>query len=236
MSVSDSDRSELDAVQLPECLTLWRCIGCGAMGNSEPCTGTCEFRKLEVVSADEYAELLENFATATEQTGILAAVVQEIAVLGESQSDHERDYRRLQIRAREILRLAGHGELSRQIVVTPADEYATVWLCGTCGQVEAPQSCLGVCIRRNGEFLRSDHYAELAARFDAQRRKADELRSLVLQLTWVAPREGQWERACRAFQEKAIELLRSTQPSPDSVEDNRGDPVKSCVGRPNAGV
>jgi hypothetical protein len=131
-------------------------------------------------------------------------------MLGGSSNDHERVYHRLQIRAREILRLARQGELSRQLIVTPADEYATVWQCGTCGQIEAPQSCLGVCIRRNGEFLRADHYAELAARTEAELRKAQELRSLVLQLAWVAPRVGQWERACRAFQEKAVELLRET--------------------------
>jgi uncharacterized protein HemY len=93
-----------------------------------------------------------------------------------------------------------------------------------------------VCIRRNGEFLRADHYAELAARIEAQLRKAHELRSLVLQLAWVAPRAGQWEQACRAFQEKAVELLRSAQPSPDPTEDNRGGPVKSCGGSLNAGV
>jgi hypothetical protein len=236
MSIPDNDQFELEGGQLPDCLTLWRCIGCGAMGNSEPCTGTCAFRKLEIASADEYAELLEGFATIAEQAERLAVVVQEIAVLGGSSNDHEHDYRSLQIRARETLRLVQQGESSRKLIVTPADEYATVWLCGTCGQIEAPQSCLGVCIRRNGEFLRADHYAELAARIEAQLRKAHELRSLVLQLAWVAPRAGQWEQACRAFQEKAVELLRSAQPSPDPTEDNRGGPVKSCGGSPNAGV
>lgn len=220
MSVPDSDHSELEGSQLPECLTLWRCIGCGAMGNSEPCAGTCEFRRLEIVSADEYAELLESFTTVTEQAETLAVVAQEIAALVGNSSDHERVYRRLQIRAREILRLAQRGELSRQLVVTPADEYATVWLCGTCGQVEAPQSCLGVCIRRNGEFVRADHYAELAARFAAQLCTARQLRSLVQQLAWVAPHAGQWERACRTFQARAVEVLRPAQPSDDSTETN----------------
>ncbi|MDI9850151.1 hypothetical protein QM467_19115 [Rhodoblastus sp. 17X3] len=188
------------------------------------------------MSADEYADLLESFATVAEQAESLAAVVQEIAALGGGTGDHEGAYRRLQIRAREILRLSPQCEPSHQIVVTPADEYATVWLCRTCGQVEAPQSCLGVCIRRNGDFVRSSDYVELVARFEAQIFKAHQFRSLLLQLAWVAPREGQWERACQAFREKAVELLRSAQPSPGSMEDNRGDPVKLCAERPRAGA
>jgi hypothetical protein len=61
MQVSESNRLELETSQLPESLVLSRCIGCGAMGNSEPCAGACAYRKLAIVSADEYAELLESF-------------------------------------------------------------------------------------------------------------------------------------------------------------------------------
>ena len=30
----------------PETLALWRCIGCGAMGNAAECTGSCDFKRL----------------------------------------------------------------------------------------------------------------------------------------------------------------------------------------------
>ncbi len=214
MQVSESERLKLETRRLPECLILWRCIGCGAMGNSEPCAGACKFRKLEIVSAAEYAELLENFDAIKEQADRLAAVVREIAALGDEQSDYERVYRKLQLRAREILRSADYDETSRQDTVDPEFEPATVWLCATCGQVEAPQSCLGICVRRNGEFLSADPYVELAARTEAEQRQARELRALVRQLAWVAPHVGQWEKACRAFQDKATKLLNCTPPSP----------------------
>ena len=57
-------------------------------------------------------------------------------------------------------------------------------------------SVLGICIRRNREFSRADHYVELAAQIEtsnAGRR--------------VAPHAGQCEKTCLAFQEKAIKLL-----------------------------
>ncbi len=193
--------------QLPDCMTLWRCIGCGAMGNSEPCAGKCDYRKLQVVSAEQYADLLEQFSTIADRTEILTALVNEIAALGEGERDHERAYRRLQSRVRKILRTAQSGEAAAAVAITPDDEFSTVWLCATCGQVEAPQPCLGVCIRRNGEFLRAGAHVELAFRAEAERQRAAELGALARQMACVAPHAGQWENACRAFREKAIRLL-----------------------------
>ena len=38
----------LDPAKNPQLdsLVLWRCVGCGAMGNNQPCSGACAFRKL----------------------------------------------------------------------------------------------------------------------------------------------------------------------------------------------
>lgn len=217
MQVSEPNKLELETSRLPESLVLWRCIGCGAMGNSEPCAGACAFRKLAIVSANEYAELLEGFYTIKEQAERMEAVVRQIAALREVQDDHERAYRKLQLQAREILRSADYGETSRQNTVDPEFEPAIVWLCATCGQVEAPQSCLGVCVRRNGEFLSADHYAALAARTELEQGQAREFHALVRQMAWVAPHVGQWETACRAFQEKATKLLDSASPAPADI-------------------
>jgi len=185
------------------------------MGNSEPCTGACAYRKLEIVGADDYADLLETFAAIQDRAERLEAVVREIIALRPEHCGFDDAYRSLQLQAREILRSADFGELSRQIAVERDCEPATVWLCATCGQVEAPQSCLGVCIRRNGEFLSADHHAALAGRIDIEHRRARELSALVRQLAWVAPHVGQLENTCRAFQKKAIQLLDSASPSPE---------------------
>ena len=188
-------------------LVLWRCVGCGAMGNNQPCSGACAFRKLAVVSADEYAELLESLFAIKDEAERLEAVVGKIAGLRDVQDNFEPAYARLQRVARECLRSADHDETFWRKPVDPEFEAATVWLCATCGQVEAPQSCLGICIRRNGEFLRADHYLELAAQIETMQRRARDLIALVRQLARVAPHPGQCEKTCRAFQEKAIKLL-----------------------------
>ena len=187
MQTFETGQRELDTRLYPECLVLWRCIGCVAMGNSEPCAGACKFRKLEIVGAVEYAELVENFAAIKEQTNRLQAMVGEISGLGEEQSDYEHAYRELQRHAGEFLRSSDRDELSGLDKIGQEFEPATVWLCATCGQVEAPQSCLGVCIRRNGEFLRADHYVALAIQIEEEQRHAREFLALVRQLAWVAP-------------------------------------------------
>jgi hypothetical protein len=219
MPFMDSDPAELAEGQLPECLTLWRCIGCGAMGNAEQCTGACAYQKLYVVSAEEHAELLENFAAIKRQEQCLEAVVQDIAALTEERSHPESAYRDLQTSARTLFRSLDHEALSSQNLSVPDDERAIVWSCATCGQVEAPQPCLGICIRRNGDFLRASDHDELAARAEVAQVRARELAALVRQFVWVAPHAGQWDAARRAFQEKAIKLLIPAPPARDGATD-----------------
>lgn len=91
-------------------LVLWRCVGCGAMGNNQPCSGACAFRKLAVVSADEYAELLESLFAIKDEAERLEAVVGKIAGLRDVQDNFEPAYARLQRVARECLRSADHDE------------------------------------------------------------------------------------------------------------------------------
>lgn len=220
MPLSEAVDLDTEASQIPEGLALWQCIGCGAMGNSEPCIAKCDYRKLEIVGAEEYAELLDIFFATKAHAEGLKTVVREVAALDDEKNDHERTYLRLQARAREILRSANFALSSEQNIEIPEVEPATVWLCTTCGQVEAPQSCLGVCIRRNGEFLRATDYYAQAKQAEATRRRARELHALVHQLAWVAPHVGQWKSACRAFREKAIKLLTPLLPEADMPKAN----------------
>jgi hypothetical protein len=213
MEISGSDMLDPAKNHQLATLVLWRCVGCGAMGNNQPCAGACAFRKLAVVSADEYADLLDSLFAIKDEAERLEAVVGEIAGLRDVLDNFEHAYGGLQRLARECLRSANHDETFWRKPVDPDFEAATVWLCATCGQVEAPQSCLGICIRRNGEFLRADHYVELAAQIETMQRRARDLMALVRQLARVAPHAGQCEKTCRAFQEKAIRLLDFAPPA-----------------------
>ncbi|MCI4677425.1 septum formation initiator family protein [Rhodoblastus acidophilus] len=192
-------------------LVMWRCIGCGAMGNGEACVGACDFKRLEVVDAQDYADLLEGRDEIDEQTARLSELARAVATLTASANDLASEYRALRERARKLL-----GALDRDVMDLPApttseDERMTIWLCSACGQVEAPQDCLGICIRRMGEFVRAEACDKPAAAIAARYNCVRGLKSLLRQFAWVAPRAGQEEKTRVVFRKKAAELLQSVE-------------------------
>lgn len=80
-----------------------------------------------------------------------------------------------------------------------------VWKCLTCGQVEAQQECVGVCIRRNEEFVRSDDYEAVA---EVEYRNSEELRKLVSRLSHVAPHRARFTDTLKHFQSHARKVLK----------------------------
>jgi hypothetical protein len=194
-----------------EYFPLWRCIACGAMGNSNPCMGVCDYRKLEVVRSVEYAELLDEAAVIMEHLKMLTALVHRLAELPKEESVRENSYRVLRDCARNLLREINPTGKAQQNRVTEPAEGLRVWLCRACGQIEAPQTCLGVCIRPIEEYVRAKHYSELMEQVTAAAGRVQTLRTLVGRLAWVSPRPGQWQRASRAFQDEAIAVLEAPQ-------------------------
>ena len=95
--------------------------------------------------------------------------------------------------------------------VTEPAESLPVWLCHACGQIEALQTCLGVCIRPIEEYVRAKHCDELMEQMTAAAGRVKKLRTLVGRLAWVSPRPGQWQRASRAFQDEALAVLEAPQ-------------------------
>lgn len=192
-----------ESLLTPDCLKLWCCIGCGSIGKSETCVGTCDYIKTEVIGVEEHADWLEALLAVSESIDRLTPIVREIAALAKDRHN-DPAYRELQLRAREVL-----GSTVLPLADLPEIHRATVYLCRSCQQVEAPQPCLGVCVRRNGEFVRGqDHDAVVAAVADL-RGRASRMSALVRQFAWTAHREGQWERNVSAFQERGALLLGS---------------------------
>lgn len=205
MEMGEDARLPAEECQLPDALTMWTCIGCGAKGNFNECTGACAYRKLEVIEAGEYADLLERLDTVLEHADSLRRVVELVASFGRDEGDAEESYRSYRQQARAALR----SFQPREHDGAATAEYSTIWRCASCGQIEAPQQCIGVCTRRNGEFVRAEDHEALRGRLletISQRRK---LAALVQRLAWVSPRSGQWERTCNAFRNQARELLES---------------------------
>ena len=211
--VSVAELSDLEfEPQLPdEYFPIWRCIACGAMGNSNPCMGVCDYHKLEVVRSVDYAELLDEATVIMEHLKKLTALAHRIADLPEEESERENSYRVLRDCAHILLLEINPAGKEQQNRVTVPTESLRVWLCHACGQIEAPQTCLGVCIRPVEEYVRVKHCDELMEQMTAAAGRVKKLRTLVGRLAWVSPRPGQWQRASRAFQDEALAVLEAPQ-------------------------
>lgn len=83
-------------------------------------------------------------------------------------------------------------------------EYVKAWQCIGCGKIEAPQTCVGVCHDRKVEFVYAHDHREAMVRVQIQ---AAAMESLVRQIASTTPRQGEWERSYRAWQERARHAL-----------------------------
>jgi hypothetical protein len=82
------------------------------------------------------------------------------------------------------------------------------WECIGCGNIEAPQTCIGVCQYRKVEFVYAEEHAQVVARLAAAVAQRDALAVVLRRLAFTTPRDGEWERALRSFREQARTALR----------------------------
>ena len=191
----------------PETLTLWQCVGCGAMGNAEECVATCDFKRAFVVDAASHADLLEYWLNLSEHIEALREFAREIVAETETPERFERALTDLRVRGKDLLALAPREKTPQAV---PPDERAEIWLCAACGMVEAPRDCLGICVRRTGDFVRAEDHDALSARIERARLEARILAALARQIGWTVPRPGQSERmraALRSMATKACDAL-----------------------------
>lgn len=196
MNESRADEAE------PRALALWRCIACGAMGRLADCTGQCAFRQIEVVEGQAYADLFEAREEAEATLAAGGPLLARLAATGADGAGLEAAYGALREEARALLR--AHGVAAS---AEPTDDRPPVWLCETCGQVEAPQECLGVCVRPVRDFVVAGDYDALAQAAQAPVARARRLRALLAQLVQTRPRPGGWDRAAAHFAAEAHAVL-----------------------------
>ena len=83
-------------------------------------------------------------------------------------------------------------------------DYVKAWQCIGCGKIEAPQTCVGICQDHKVELVYAHEHREANERAQTQ---ASAMKSLVRQIAWTTPREGEWERSYRALQARARDAL-----------------------------
>lgn len=81
--------------------------------------------------------------------------------------------------------------------------------CIGCGRLEAPQPCVGVCEDREVEVVSAEDYNALLQAYEALRARQQRQKSVLRQLAWAQPRDGQWESSWKTLQAQARVLLRS---------------------------
>jgi hypothetical protein len=91
--------------QLPsiERIKAWQCIGCGRLDGPQPCLGICQDRKVELVSALAYDDVVASTASLRARADALEALVRQLARTTPRDGGWERSYRALQEQARRLL-------------------------------------------------------------------------------------------------------------------------------------
>jgi hypothetical protein len=185
-------------------VTLLSCIGCGARDLIRPCTGDCADRKLELVPATDHERLLELVADARRSVSGLLAVALPLASAEPTAVDAETAYRKLQRAARDAL--ARRHDIAEDVSETPP-EPIVAWWCATCGRIEAPQPCIGVCIRQPERLVGAALYDDAFAQASGLRRAEQPLGRLARLVASLHPASGEWRRTWHALRPRARTAL-----------------------------
>jgi hypothetical protein len=174
-------------------LTVATCIGCGARSRAGECPDGCADVALDLVDIVDLADVAER----TEALEVRVAALRELALA--VAGDQPFAWANVQEQAREAVRLP----------VPPEPDVAVIeaWGCPRCGRIDAPQPCLGVCVRRPGVVAGASEYRQFAER--SARLAADDrtFTGLARLLATVTPRPGQEESTMAAVRSRARELL-----------------------------
>jgi hypothetical protein len=132
-------------------LPVATCIGCGARSHSAECSDGCADRPLDVVDVGDLAAVASRAEDLEERVTELRALARMLA------SETPLSRPTAQERARAALRMPVPAE--------PDVEIIQAWGCPDCGRIDAPQPCLGVCIRRAGLVADISEFREFATRW-----------------------------------------------------------------------
>jgi hypothetical protein len=191
----------LDAPALPDRITVSRCIACGAMGRAAACAEECSEHRLPLVAAGELDQLREAARRAEADLRRLRPVLE--ALLREEPPEPECPgaFSRLRRAALDVLPSLDPRGIPSGEDATPRTVIG--WWCAECGNVDAPQPCLGVCIWRPVDFVNAD-----VCRADQERcletlRSARAARATVAKVAALTPKRGRCTETWRSLKGEA---------------------------------
>lgn len=96
MWVRDLRARRVDAARMVETIEGWRCIGCGKVDAPRACIGVCQDQRVELVLAEDYAELACRVEQLQEALALIARITPK-------PNQFEASWLALQARARGLL-------------------------------------------------------------------------------------------------------------------------------------
>jgi hypothetical protein len=167
------------------------------------CQGGCREERLDLVGADAFDEVEAELVRSRAAIAAFRQIAQELARSTKPADGWELAYRRLQNGAREALRAHPKpGEAADQ----PARE-VTTWFCPSCGGLEAPQPCLGICVWRPIEWVTREAWQAAKETDRTERETEASLRGLLRRLAFTTPRKNHWAAGWEALSSAAHQAL-----------------------------
>jgi hypothetical protein len=87
----------------PDTIKAWQCIGCGRVEAPANCVGVCQDRKVELVGAWDYAEVVVALDEANERILALESALGRLAHVTPREGTWKDSYLALQMHARKLL-------------------------------------------------------------------------------------------------------------------------------------
>jgi hypothetical protein len=177
-------------------LPVATCIGCGARSHEAQCADGCTDRPLDLVDVDDLVAIATRAEALEERVAALCETVRALA------EDDPVDLTAVQERARAAVLIA--------VPETPEPEVIEGWGCPRCGRVDAPQPCLGICVRRPGLVADVAEYREYAAQAQCTAESDGLLSAFAHVVAGVHPRPGREQQTVESLRSRARELLERT--------------------------
>ncbi len=177
-------------------LPVATCIGCGARSHNAECADGCTDLPLDLVDVDDLVAIATRAEALDERVAELREVARALV------EDDPVDWSTVHERARAAVLIA--------VPEAPEVDVIEGWGCPRCGRVDAPQQCLGICIRRPGLVADVAEYREYAAYAQRVAESDRALSAFAHVVGGVHPRPGREQQTVEGLRPRARQLLERT--------------------------
>ncbi len=187
-------------MKLPDRIIVPTCIACGAMGRAASCEADCSEHRLPLVAAADLDALRDAGRAARAELELLAPLVRSLIGQIPPEPACPAAYRALRASVRSTSERLQSWDRNRRWA---APDTAVGWWCAECGNVDAPQPCLGVCIWQRVEWVNASLYSLEYERSRDELQAARELTAILARVAGVTPKPGRCVETWEALQSQA---------------------------------